>query len=169
MMNAFINTKTNMKKLQYGTSKCFKMHVGRTCSSEICPDIFIDGWQVKEVEEMDTRSLPPEDEYSGMHLMKSANQEKYLGDIISKDGKNTKNVAARKNRGTGIIIQIQSILEDICFGKYHFEVAMILRNSFLLGSLLTNAEAWYNLSTSNITKLEYVDADLQIILALLGT
>ena len=54
---------------------------------------------------------------------KSENQEKYLGNIISKDGKSTKNDAARKKRGTGIIIQIQSILEDICFGKYHFEVA----------------------------------------------
>ena len=28
MLNAFINTKTSMKKLQYGTAKCFKMHVG---------------------------------------------------------------------------------------------------------------------------------------------
>ena len=29
MMNSYLNTKTNMKKLQYGVTKCFKMHVGR--------------------------------------------------------------------------------------------------------------------------------------------
>ena len=29
MLNAFINTKTSMKKLQFGTAKCFKMHVGK--------------------------------------------------------------------------------------------------------------------------------------------
>jgi hypothetical protein len=44
-------------------------------------------------------------------------EEKYLGDIISNNGKNTKNIEARKNRGTGIVNQIMSILEDICFGK----------------------------------------------------
>ena len=26
-MNAYLNTKTNMKKLQYGVKKCFKMHI----------------------------------------------------------------------------------------------------------------------------------------------
>ena len=30
LMNKFINTKTAMKKLQFGTSKCVKMHVGKT-------------------------------------------------------------------------------------------------------------------------------------------
>ena len=43
MMNAFINTKTNIKKLQYGIQKCFKMHVGKTCIKEICPDLYVDG------------------------------------------------------------------------------------------------------------------------------
>ena len=53
-----------------------------------------------------------------------------------------------------------SILEEICFGKFYFKVAMILRNSLLISSLLTNAEAWYNLSTSEVTELEKVDEDL---------
>ena len=53
-----------------------------------------------------------------------------------------------------------AILEEICFGKYHFQVAMILRNSLLISSLLTNAEAWYNLSNAEVTDLEKVDEDL---------
>ena len=38
MMNAFTYAKTNMKKLQYGVQKCFKMHVGKSCYKEICSD-----------------------------------------------------------------------------------------------------------------------------------
>ena len=44
MMNTFLNTKTSMKKLQYGVQKCYKMHVGRNCVKEICPDLSVDGW-----------------------------------------------------------------------------------------------------------------------------
>ena len=54
MANAFINTKSNMKKLQYGTNKCHKMHVGRRKNEDICPDLFVDGWKLKEVSEIDT-------------------------------------------------------------------------------------------------------------------
>ena len=83
-----------------------------------------------------------------------------MGNIISNDGKNTKNIAARKNRGTGIVNQIMSILEDICFGQHYFAVAMVLRNALLISSLLTNAEAWYNLSANEVTELERVDENL---------
>ena len=95
-----------------------------------------------------------------MCAMASVEEEKYLGDIISCDGKNKKNITARKNRRIGVVNQIMSILEEICFGKFYFKVAMILRNSLLISSLLTNAEAWYNLSTSEVTELEKVDEDL---------
>ena len=41
-----------------------------------------------------------------------------------------------------ITIQIVSILEEVCFGSFHFNVAMILRASLFLNSILTNCEAW---------------------------
>ena len=160
MMNAFINTKTNIKKLQYGTTKCFKMHVGKSWIPEVCPELVIDGWKMKEVHEVDTNSYELEDEHDGLYDMESVDHEKYLGDIISKDGKNSKNIAARKNRGIGVVNQVMNILEEICFGKYHFQVAMILRNSLLISSLLTNAEAWYNLSNAEISELEKTDEGL---------
>jgi hypothetical protein len=71
-----------------------------------------------------------------------------------------KNIAARTNRGIGTLNQIVSILDDICFGKYFFKVAMVFRNSLLLSSLLTNAESWYNLSDNDITELEKIDESL---------
>ena len=160
MMNAYLNTKTSIKKLQYGVQKCFKMHVGRTCNSDICPDLYVEGWKMKTVTEVETGISTQEEEYSGTHEMEEVPAEKYLGDILSNDGKNLKNVTARKNRGTGIVTQIMEKLNDICFGKYFFKVAVILRNSHLVSSLLTNAEAWYNVTQANIDLLESVDKSL---------
>ena len=79
-----------MKKLQYGTTKCFKMHVGRTHIPEVCPDLVIDGWKMKEISEVETNSCGIEDEYDGLCDMETVDSEKYLGDIISNDGKNSK-------------------------------------------------------------------------------
>jgi hypothetical protein len=53
-----------------------------------------------------------------------------------------------------------SILEDICFGKYFFEVALILRNSLFINSLLFNSEAWYNLNQKDLEDLEMADEAL---------
>jgi hypothetical protein len=49
------------------------------------------------------------------------------------------------------------ILQNVFFGKYYFEVAMVLRSSLLLSSLLLNSEAWVNLSETEIRKLEQTD------------
>ena len=66
-------------------------------------------------------------------------EEKYLGDIISNDGKNTKNMKAKQNKGQGMVNEIMAILEDIWYGKYNFEVAVLLRNALLVSSMLCNA------------------------------
>jgi hypothetical protein len=160
MANSYLNSKTAIKKLQFGTQKCHKMHVGSKKVEEICPDLFVEGWKRKEVKEINVDHVNLEDEYEGECKMDEVSEEKYLGDIISVDGKNMKNIVARVNRGTGIITQIMAILEEICFGKYFFEVAKMLRNSLLLSSLLTNCEAWHNLTNEETTKLEQVDEDL---------
>ena len=76
---------------------------------------------------------------------------------MSSDGKNHTNMMARKNRGTGIITQIMTKLNDIFFGKYYFQVAFIWRNTYLISSLLTNSEAWYDLNQSDVEILESVD------------
>jgi hypothetical protein len=65
----------------------------------------------------------------------------------------TKNVQVRKNKGLGVITQITQItqiLNSVLFWKYFFEVAMVLRSSLLLSSLLLNSEAWVNLSDKDI-------------------
>ena len=49
------------------------------------------------------------------------------------------------------------ILKTTFFGKYYFEVAMVLRSSLFLSSILLNSEAWINLSNKNVRVLEQVD------------
>ena len=61
-----------------------------------------------------------------------------------------KNIKARVNKGTGIVRRIMTLLDGIPFGKYYFEIAMILRNCLLVSSVLNNSEAWYNLSNAEL-------------------
>ena len=50
--------------------------------------------------------------------MEEKEDEKYFGDIVSKDGRNIKNIKARINKGKGIVSKIMSILETIPFGRH---------------------------------------------------
>jgi hypothetical protein len=156
-MNEFINTKTATKRLQFGTSKCVKMHVGKTCNPTLCRDLFVDGWNVEAEENTETGQYFQKETFCGQVQMKQKQEQVYLGDVISVDGKHDKNVEARKNKSQGIIKQIMQILQSVCYGKYYFEVAMVLRSSLLLSSLLLNSEAWVNLSDKNIRSLEQTD------------
>ena len=129
-MNAYINAKSNMIKLQFWSEKCHKMHLGsKKC---YCPELKIEKWELKVVKDLDTGVLEIKDELNGEHTMETSEAEKYLGDIISNNGKNSKNIDARVAKGTGIVDNITSILGSTVFGPFQFEVALILRSSLLL-------------------------------------
>ena len=157
-MNAFLNAKTNLKKLQYGEDKCHKLHVGK--KTEICPNLLIDTWTVKAADEYQTNVFDLIDEEGNQCEVQNSDCERYLGDLISTDAKNIKNILARKSKGQGILKAILSKLEDICFGPYYFEVPMMFRQSLFLNSILLNSEVWYNLTTKDIQELESVDTEL---------
>ena len=71
--NTYINTHIELKKLQFhtpdrdGKPKCHKIHVG--IGNKLCPELQVHGTKMVEVSE-----------------------DKYLGDIISSDGRNTKTI-----------------------------------------------------------------------------
>ena len=46
LMNSFINTKSSVKKLQFGVEKCHKIHCGK--NRTICPPLYIDSWKTKK-------------------------------------------------------------------------------------------------------------------------
>ena len=134
------------------------MHVG--AAKSYCPDLKLDEWDVKTVEDFKTGEKIQEDQFIGPNSLEKTENEKYLGDIISNDGTNTKNILARKGKGLGVVNQVMSKLEGTVFGPFFFEVGLILRSSNLLNGVLTNAEAWYNIKPSEIDQLEMVDESL---------
>ena len=146
--NVFINTQIEMKKLKFhtpdkdGKSKCHKIHVGK--ENMLCPDLKVHGT-----------------------IMEQVSEDTYLGDIVSHDGSNQKNVKSRIGKGLGLISQIINILETVSFGNYYFEIAMTLRESMFLNAILTNSEIWYNLKQSEIDDLE--DLDRLLLRKIFGT
>ena len=137
-VNTFVNAKIEMKKLRFhtpnsdGKSKCHTLHVGKR--NKECQELKVHGCPMEEVE-----------------------SDEYLGDIISNNGKNTKNIQSRVAKGLGIISQIMDLLKTVSFGKHYFEIAKLLRETMFVNGLLTNCEAWHNLKESEIARLEEVD------------
>ena len=146
-INSYINAKTSIKKLQFGVDKCYQIHVGG--KEHTTPQLYIDKWEENKIDGKMT------DTCTGKVLMERREAEVYLGDILSRDGKNTRNIAARKNKGLGIIKQILYILEGSCLGE--IEAALILRSSLFLNGILTNSEVWYGLKLDDWKQLEQTD------------
>ena len=157
-VTAFINAKSSAKKIQFGVDKCHQLHIGR--KKELCPDLHIDSWGIKKMDEAKTGFKNLIDVQIDDHKIENVEKDKYLGDIITTDGNNMRNVVARKAKSVGIIKQIHTMLNEVCYGPYHFEVAMLFRKSFLLNGILTNSEAWYNVKSQEIEMLEKCDENL---------
>ena len=89
--------------------------------------------------------------------MQDAEQEKYVGDVISNNGSNDANISRRKSIGSGAISQIFSILNEVSLGYQYIEIGLILRDSILLSKMLLSSESWHRLYLYQIEKLEEVD------------
>ena len=150
-----INSMTNIKKLQFGPSKCFKLHIGK--NTNVCPDNIIDTWTLKSSSESVKSILEMIDKEGDQEVLFSVTNEKYLGDIIMASGSNSLNIQARVQRGLVAVNQISQLMDEMCLGPWHFEAGNVLRGSLLLSTLLSNSEAWYNLTEKEIESLEKVD------------
>ena len=65
-------------------------------------------------------------------ILNEVTEEMYLGDLLSSDSRNTKNIRNRISKGIGLISQIINLLESVSFGPHYFEIAMLLRESVLI-------------------------------------
>ena len=155
MSTAHLNAQSNIKKLQFGAKKCHKMHVGK--SSIVCPVNTIDTWKLEPKQENISTIFDLIDKEGEKYHLESVKSDVYLGDVLQCNAKNDINITERSNRGNGTVIQIVQMLEDLCLGRYFFEAALLLRNSMLLSTLLSNSESWYNLTKNDIGKLESTD------------
>ena len=71
-----------------------------------------------------------------------------------------KTIKERECKSIGIISKIMNILENTFFGSFYFEVGLVLRNAFLLSSIIFASEVWVNVKKSEIKKLQQIDENL---------
>ena len=158
LSSVHINSLTNIKRLQFGENKCFKLHIGD--NKDVCSENIIDTWELNSDKESASSILEMLDKEGEQKVLLEVTKEKYLGDVIMASGSNCLNIQERMRRGYTAVNQIMQMLEELCLGKYFFETANILRRSLLLSTLLSNSEAWYNLTKKDIENLEKVDEAL---------
>ena len=119
-------------KLRWGQEKCQVMRVGRHKTTNIT------AWKIGDMEIEETKTY------------------KYLGDVISNDGKNTKNIEARKNKLNGTTISIKTIAASEALNKIETSLLLEMHESINLSALLTNAESW-NLNKGENEELERME------------
>ena len=119
-MNTFLNTRTNIMNLQFGSEKCDQMHIGKHHNQDICHMLYVDSWK-ESITENGHGKKELKDIYIGKVEMKKVSEKKYLGDIISNDGKNKKNIKDRTNKATGNVNKILNTLNERPFGAHLFK------------------------------------------------
>ena len=72
----------------------------------------------------------------------------------------------RHDKGLGIANQILSILKEVSFGVYHFEMGLLFRTSLLLNGILFNTETMFSVTEKHLKLLE--DCDKYLLRSLLN-
>ena len=82
---------------------------------------------------------------------------KYLGDIITSDGKNMKNIESRKAKSYATTININSIASTEVLRRIETSVLLELHDKITIPGLIANAESWSLSKTeyNEIEKIEY--------------
>ena len=78
-MNAFVTSKIALKKLQFGPKKCFVLHTSKDPEDITNMKLFVDGWSMKDVQDVETGAVKREDTLEGDTELSQMNSEKYLG------------------------------------------------------------------------------------------
>ena len=136
--NSVVNSFMETHRLSMHKEKSVVVHVGnvRNCSQP-CPTLKVHKDEMQKVENV-----------------------KYLGNIISSHGGIGDTVEDRRKRGWGKVSQILGILGEVDTGTHRIEAGLILREAILTSSLLFTAEAWHNVTDTDVRRLEQVDTAL---------
>ena len=131
-LNAEVNSFVENKKLKLGETKCARIHVGK--NKDQCSKVFVHD-----------------------NEMKNSDAEKYLGDRINYTGKHKETIEERKNKGYGIVSQIMALTKELPLGRLKIKVGLMLREAWLINSILLNTEVWGSIPKEDIRKLEVVE------------
>ena len=135
-LNSIINAKIEMKKLRLSGDKCYKIHIYKR--TDACSQV------------LKVHDKP----------MKTVKQATYLGGVICQNGSLDATIEQRCQKSVGIITQISSLLSSISLGNFHFNIAMVLRESQFINSVMSNSEIWHNVLGRHTQSLEQMDLDL---------
>ena len=81
---------------------------------------------------------------------------KYLGDVITNNGKNKENIAERKRKIVATTISINTIAGTEVLNRIETPVLLDLHEKITIPSLLNNAEAW-ELTLTDLKEFEQVE------------
>ena len=104
-------------KLKWGKEKCNIMRVGK---HKGVPQ----SWKLGDID------------------IEETSEYKYLGDIITNNGKNTKNIEARKNKLQATTININTIASSEVLNRVETAVLLELHEKMSITAYLNNSETW---------------------------
>lgn len=114
-------------KLKWGREKCKVMRIGKHREQQ-------NEWKLGEM------------------TIDECTSYKYLGDIISNDGKNTKNIETRKEKINASTVTINTIAESDILCRIETAVLLELHEKVSIPGLIANCESW-NLKKAEIQEL----------------
>ena len=80
--------------------------------------------------------------FLGSDEIEETSEYKYLGDIITSDGKNKENLKARKVKAKATVITVKTIAANEVINNIETAVLLELHEKICIASLLNNAESW---------------------------
>lgn len=92
----------------------------------------------------------------GDALICTVEEAPYLGDIFNKSGSNNDLIDDRVKKGKACIINAMSLCSEITMGVYTISTLLLLYKSVFIQVVLYNAQAWSNLTDSNVRDLQVV-------------
>ena len=155
-MNTFLNIKSAEKCLQFGSSKCKTMLVGRDTKNIINTELFVDKWEVRHEESESGEEIFVET-HVGQVAIEETEEQRYLGFVLSNSGNNMININHMKKKAKGIIRRIFIKLGNLNLQKYYVECAIIFLKVMLRSSILYACETYYNLKENEIRALEMIE------------
>ena len=83
--------------------------------------------------------------------MKSSEQEKYLGDIVSNKCNSKETIKDRRVRGNAILSKRGAILKDIALGKWRTQIGLTLRQAWFLNAIAVCSTVRYGVALQIMT------------------
>ena len=113
IMNTILNLKSAEKGLQFGTSKCKTMIIGKKVDIVRNNTIYVDGWKEDYIENEANGEIEMKEKYVGKIAIEDVQKQKYLGFVISSKGDNLENIKEMEKKSFGVIRTIMTKLEKL--------------------------------------------------------